>query len=275
MDDPHLLLLDGCLKGNGKSFEEFVKIFQPKVFALSLKFLWNPEDAEDATQEILIKVITNLGGFRRESKLSTWVYRIAANHLINFKKSHMETNHVNFRKVEAELQKTNVLNEDDSDNTRYLALHVQAACTHAILLCLTRSYRIAFLLGEVFSVSGEEGAWIMNISDSNYRKKLSRARAQMDEFLGKHCGLSSPSNPCRCKNRIFYSQKSKRINAYLSLSEKLKDNGEWKIKPLLFESNQIRKVAEIYRAGIDFETRKDILSKVKESIATNQWKLLN
>ena len=95
MDDPHLLLLDGCLKGNGKSFEEFVKIFQPKVFALSLKFLWNPEDAEDATQEILIKVITNLGGFRRESKLSTWVYRIAANHLINFKKI---TNSINNEK---------------------------------------------------------------------------------------------------------------------------------------------------------------------------------
>jgi RNA polymerase sigma factor (sigma-70 family) len=275
MEDPHLILLEGCLNGNTKSFEDLVKIFQPKVFALALKFLWNPEDAEDATQEILIKVITNLGGFRQESKLSTWVYRIAANHLINFKKSLMERSEINFRKVEAELQKSNVTNDDDSDNTRYLALHVQAACTHAILLCLKRSYRIAFLLGEVFDVSSDEGAWIMEISPANYRKKLSRARSQMNDFLGKQCGLSSQLNTCRCKNRIAYSQKQKRISAYLELSEKMKESGKWKIKPLLFESNAIRKVAEIYHGGPDFETRKDTLQLVKEGIKTNQWRLLN
>jgi len=275
MEDPQLPLLEGCLKGNRKSFEDLVKFFQPKVFALSLKFLWNPEDAEDATQEILIKVITNLGSFRRESKLATWVYRIATNHLINSKKSHLETKHVNFRKVELELAKTNVVNTDSSENTRNLTLHVQAACTHAILLCLTRSYRIAFILGEVFNVSSTDGSWIMQISEVNFRKKLSRARRQMDEFLGKQCGLSNANNACRCKNRIVYSQKSKRINAYLELSEKMKENGTWKIKPLLSESKEVRKAAEIYHAGPDFETRQDILKKIKEGIESNQWNLLN
>jgi RNA polymerase sigma factor (sigma-70 family) len=275
MEDPQLPLLEGCLKGNRKSFEDLVKFFQPKVFALALKFLWNPEDAEDATQEILIKVITNLGGFRRESKLTTWVYRIATNHLINSKKSHLETKNVNFRKVEIELSKTNIINTDTSETTKNLTLHVQAACTHAILLCLKRGYRIAFILGEVFDLSSADGAWIMDISEANYRKRLSRARLQMDDFLGKQCGLSDKKNVCRCKNRIAYSLKSKRIHSYLALSEKMKENGTWKIKPLLFESKEVRKAAEIYHSGPDFDTRKDILKKIKENIETNQWKLLN
>jgi RNA polymerase sigma factor (sigma-70 family) len=275
MEDQQLPLLEGCLKGSRIAFEELVKYFQPKVFALSLKFLWHPEDAEDATQEILIKVISNLGNFRKESKLTTWVYRIATNHLINTKKSNLELKHVNFRKVEEELTKTNVENHDSSERTKYLALHVQAACTHAILLCLTRSYRIAFILGEVFQVSSSEGAWIMDISESNFRKRLSRARKQMDEFLGKQCGLSSASNPCKCQNRIAYSQKSKRINAYLELSEKMKEKGTWKIKPLLDESKLVRKAAEIYHSGPDFETKKDILLNIKTVIETKQWNLLN
>ncbi|TGL60138.1 RNA polymerase sigma factor [Leptospira ognonensis] len=275
MEDPQLPLLEGCLKGNRKSFEDLVTFFQPKVFALALKFLWNPEDAEDGTQEILIKVISNLGSFRKESKLATWVFRIATNHLINTKKSSSEKRNVNFRKVEIELSKANVENTDSSEITKNLAIHVQAACTHAILLCLKRSYRIAFILGEVFHVSSSDGAWIMEISEANFRKKLSRARLQMDEFLGNHCGISSAKNPCRCKNRIAYSQKSKRINAYLELSENMKAKGTWKMKPLLSESNQVRKAAEVYHSGADFETRHDILKKIKQKIESNQWSLLN
>ncbi len=275
MEDPQLPLLEKCLQGNRKAFEDLVKFFQPKVFALALKFLWNPEDAEDATQEILIKVISNLGNFRKESKLATWVYRIASNHLINTKKSNLELNQITFRKVELELSKSNVQNDDTSDNTKHLTLHVQAACTHAILLCLKRSYRIAFLLGEVFDVTSKDGAWIMEISEENFRKKLSRARKQMDEFLGKQCGLSNSNNVCRCKNRIAYSQKTKRLQAYLDLSEKMIAKGNWKIKSLLNDSNQVRKAAEIYHAGQDFDTRQDILKLIKENIETNQWRLLN
>ncbi|GBF51239.1 sigma-70 region 2 [Leptospira ryugenii] len=275
MEDPHLHIWEKCIQGNRKAFEDLVRFFQPKVFALSLKFLWNPEDAEDATQEILIKVITNLGSFRKESKLSTWVYRIASNHLINSKRSLLEQKSIRFRQVEQELSKGNIIPSETNESTKNLALHVQAACTHAILLCLKRSYRIAFLLGEVFQVSSEEGAWIMNISEANFRKRLSRARIKMDQFLGKHCGLAKESNACRCENRIAYSQKSKRIDAYLKLSEHMKEKGTWKPKPLLMASRTVRKAAEIYSQGPDFQSRQDFLKKCKESIETNQWSILN
>jgi len=59
------------------------------IFLLALKMLKNYEDAEDATQEIFIKVYENISSFRKESKFTTWVYRIALNHIyyMNSKKS--------------------------------------------------------------------------------------------------------------------------------------------------------------------------------------------
>ena len=64
-------LVESCLSGNKKSLEQLIRSIQGLVFNLSLRFLWSRADAEDATQEILIKVITNLGKFDNRSKLST------------------------------------------------------------------------------------------------------------------------------------------------------------------------------------------------------------
>ncbi|TGN17261.1 RNA polymerase sigma factor [Leptospira idonii] len=275
MNDPHLDLLDGTLKGDQKSLKELVLIFQEKIFGLSLKFLWDPDDAEDATQEILIKVITNLGGFRKESKLSTWVYRIAVNHLINFKKSLLETSKVRFKLVHSELQKSQVVETNTSEETEFISMNVQAACTHAMLLCLKRNHRMAFLLGEVFQVTGEEGAWIMGITPANFRKKLSRARLRMNEFLGSHCGIANSENKCRCKNRIAYSMQNGRIHSYLSLSEKMKESGEWKNQTaLLYASGEIKEVAEIYRFGPNFRSGRDGLAFLKKSFSEGKFQIL-
>ena len=80
-------LIDLAAGGNGAALEELFAGIQDFVFNLSLRMLGTISDAEDATQEILINVMTKLSTFRRESKFTTWVYRIAVNYLINYKKS--------------------------------------------------------------------------------------------------------------------------------------------------------------------------------------------
>ncbi|MCG6146811.1 RNA polymerase sigma factor [Leptospira levettii] len=277
IEDPHSSLLESCLQGKTKALEELVQFFQPKVFSLALKFLWNPEDAEDATQEILVKVITNLGGFRRESKLSTWIYKIASNHLINVKKSNLETKHIHLRNIRDELHKTqynlpsHLLGQTDSNlevdtnsNVSNLVLHVQVACTYAMLQSLTRKYRMAYLLGDVFSISSEEGGLVMGIKPESYRQLLSRARNQLEQFLGKECSLSKSTNPCQCKNRIRYATKVGRIRSYLKLSEQMKLDGRWiQMKPLLPETTKIRKAAEIYRNQTNFLPKKNQLDSIR------------
>src|SRR5690606_10880013 len=106
--DPLVPVLDKCLEGDHKALEKLVDEFQPKIFSLALHFLWNPEDAEDACQEILVKVITKLESFRRESKLSTWVYRITVNHLILTKKSKLEESKIKFSYIDQELKNSQV-----------------------------------------------------------------------------------------------------------------------------------------------------------------------
>src|SRR5262245_5693152 len=68
--------------GDRESLDALVRAVQDRVYALSLRMLGNPADAADATQEILLRILTHLGTFRGEAAFPTWVHRIAANHLL-------------------------------------------------------------------------------------------------------------------------------------------------------------------------------------------------
>lgn len=78
-------------EGEKEAVEKILLRIQDMVFNLSLRMLGTLVDAEDASQEILIKVMTHLGDFRRESAFTTWVFSIATNHLLNYRK-HMFAN---------------------------------------------------------------------------------------------------------------------------------------------------------------------------------------
>ena len=69
--------------GDRAALEKVVGEIQDQVYRLAVQMLWHPEDAEDATQEILIRIITRLGSFKGESAFTTWVYRVACNYLLN------------------------------------------------------------------------------------------------------------------------------------------------------------------------------------------------
>ena len=80
-------LIQKCLQGDKRSLEKLIDSVQSLIFNLSLRFLWNRMDAEDATQEILLKLITNLSKYSGRSKFNTWAYRVAINYLIHQKQT--------------------------------------------------------------------------------------------------------------------------------------------------------------------------------------------
>ena len=77
--------------GDRQALERLIEAIQGKVYNLAIRMLRVPADAEDATQEILIKVITHLGEFRSESAFTTWVYRVASNHLLDASQKNTKT----------------------------------------------------------------------------------------------------------------------------------------------------------------------------------------
>ena len=88
-------LITEAISGNKKSLETLVKRYQDYIYNISLKLFLNPDDALDATQEVLIKVVTRLKTFKGESKFQTWLYRIAVNHFLNASESKTEKFFIN------------------------------------------------------------------------------------------------------------------------------------------------------------------------------------
>ena len=79
-----------AVEGDRDAVADLVRELAPLVHAVALRMLWHREDAEDATQEILVRVITRLSQFDFRSRLQTWVYRVATNYLLDVKKSCVE-----------------------------------------------------------------------------------------------------------------------------------------------------------------------------------------
>lgn len=79
------ILIEKALSGDKESLESIILSVQDLIFNLSLRMLGTFADAEDAAQDIILKIITNLSSFKKESSFTTWVFSIASNHLKNYK----------------------------------------------------------------------------------------------------------------------------------------------------------------------------------------------
>ena len=77
-------------EGDSLALERVLTAVRDDIYRLALRMLWHPEDAEDATQEALIRVMTRIGSYRGEAAFSTWAYRVAANHILNWRQSRVE-----------------------------------------------------------------------------------------------------------------------------------------------------------------------------------------
>lgn len=193
-------------QGGERAALEFVILaVQKDVYQLAMRFLWHPQDAEDATQEILIRVITGLSGFRGESGFRTWVYRIASNVLLTLRKQRIEQQALNFAFFAGDLavglSDTRLRVEDNLDDSVLLE-ELKIGCTLAMLQCLDRDSRLAYILGEIMELDHVQSAVILEISSAAFRKRLSRARVAIFEFMQSHCGLVNPDNACRCHRRV-------------------------------------------------------------------------
>jgi len=77
--------------GDREALEALVRRHQAWIYNIALRMLYHPQDAEDATQEILIKALTRLSSFEGRSSFRTWLYRIVVNHVLNMKRGRRET----------------------------------------------------------------------------------------------------------------------------------------------------------------------------------------
>jgi RNA polymerase sigma factor (sigma-70 family) len=205
-------LVRAAVQGDRPSLEALVKRHQGFIYSLAQRMLYAPEDAADATQEILICIVTNLASFRGEAAFRTWAYRIAVRQLLAFKKGRVEHVVHDFTCFGQALAATPDLDPPDEGSlpvdVRLVIEEAKIGCLMAMLLCLDREHRMAFVLGEIFEASDTVAAEVLGISADNARQRLARARQQLREFLSGRCGLLDEGGTCRCarKTRGFIQQ---------------------------------------------------------------------
>ena len=208
-------LAQAAAAGDAKAADAIVRILADDVYRLSLRMLWHPEDAEDATQEILVKVLTHLSTFRRESTLRTWVFRISANHLLSVKQSGFEKQQWSFDRLANDLSEgisEPVPSGVTSADQKAIVEEIKIGCTQAMLLCLDREHRLAYVLGDVFELDSAVAADILGIEPAAYRKRLQRAREQIQTFMRSNCGLVERACRCRCDRRVGVALRSRRVD---------------------------------------------------------------
>lgn len=191
--------------GNREPLEQLITRHQAWIYNIVLRMVYLPQDAEDATQEILVKLITKLSTFAGVSSFRTWLYRIVVNHVLNMKRGRADMAEWTFTRFGDSLDATPDMDLPDPRSVpadvQLLVDEARIGCTSGMLLCLDREQRLIYILGAIFGVSDLVGGELLEISRENFRQRLARARRDLHNFLHGKCGLVNEANPCRCAKK--------------------------------------------------------------------------
>jgi RNA polymerase sigma-70 factor (ECF subfamily) len=180
------VLAEGLCAGEESAYESLILRFEQPVYGLVSRLLDNPADAADVVQEVFLKVFRKVSGFRLESSLKTWIYRIAVNEARNHQRWF-----IRHRGKEVDLEpalkdQTGVRDcvPDPGRNPYELALdHETEALLETALQSVSPNYRAALILREVEGLSYEEIAAILGISLGTVKSRILRGRESLKKRL--------------------------------------------------------------------------------------------
>ncbi len=171
-------------KGDAQAFEEIYRLHARRVYALCLRMVGNPMEAEDLAQEAFLQLFRKIHTFRGESAFSSWLHRLTANVvLMTFRKK---------RAVVASLDEITRLNDEDTvprweiggPDLRLTGvfdrINLQTALDR-----LPQGYKRMFLLHDVHGFEHNEIAEILDCSIGNSKSQLHKARKRLRELLGQ------------------------------------------------------------------------------------------
>ncbi|GAB2677788.1 RNA polymerase sigma factor [Nocardia goodfellowii] len=211
--DSEAVLVERAVAGDEAAIAQIVRGLQDPLYRLALRMTGRPTEAEDATQEILLRVLGHLGTWRAEAKLLTWAYRVGVNYLINLRRqSPQERAELDLAEFADRLADGLAIEDYRGPDAALLSGEVRLQCSQAMLQCLVRDERIAFVLGDVFELDSTDAAYILGVTPAAYRKRLQRAKKRIGSFLDATCGIANPQAVCRCSRRVEQALRSDRVD---------------------------------------------------------------
>lgn len=180
-------LIARARQGDGEAFTLLVNRYERKIFRLAKHITQNVEDAEDVLQDTFLKAYEHLDGFQEQSKLYTWLVRIAVNESL-MKLRKRRTGKLLSLDEDIDTGEEKVAREiavwDDNPEQRYSHEEMQAILRQAID-GLTPIFRTVFVLRDVDELSTEDAAEALGISVPAVKSRLLRARLQLRDKLTK------------------------------------------------------------------------------------------
>ena len=196
MDDTaaqiELSLWQKARDGNWDAFEELLGRLEPRVFTLAMRLLRHRQDAEDVTQQTLVKLIENLEQFRGESSVSTWVLRITTNLAISAMRKRKPLQALwgdsTGESNEPPLSRPQFIAQWRNDPAELAGDAEIRQLLDVALDDLDPKYRAVFTLRDIQQLSTRETAELLGITENNVKVRLLRARLQLRERLTKSLG---------------------------------------------------------------------------------------
>jgi hypothetical protein len=144
---------------------------------------------------------------------------------------------------------------------------VKIGCMYALLTCLDRPHRLAYILGEILELDGPDAARILKISAAAFRKRLSRARGAIVEFTRRHCGLVNPRNPCGCIRRLPRAQAIGRISSEELLFGQTESARDFpNVLERVRRLETVQRTAALYRTTPDANPGPELLERIQAAI---------
>jgi RNA polymerase sigma-70 factor, ECF subfamily len=191
-DDADAGLIDRLVLHDERAFNALVKAYERRIFALVLRMVGSPAEAEDIAQEVFVQVFKAIGSFRRESKLSTWIYRIAINLCKNRSKYHRVRHTADQEPLDAQAERvpvdargsySDIARPDEMASGKQVERIVQEAIAE-----LEPSFRECLILRDVEDLSYEDIVEITGLPEGTVKSRIHRARAQLKEIVEQALG---------------------------------------------------------------------------------------
>ncbi len=178
-------LIQGLLKRDEAAFRFVVEKQKDRVFNTSLGIVQNSEEAEDITQDVFIEVLESIHFFKAESKLSTWIYRIAITKSLELIRKRKRQKRFGFmiRLFQNSADKPEVDIPDFVHPGVLMENKEKAIILFKAIESLSENQKIAFTLHKVEDLSYEEIAGIMGVSISSVESLIHRAKLNLQKKL--------------------------------------------------------------------------------------------
>lgn len=187
MQDYELILVKKSISGDVDAFEELIKGYKKMAYNIALRVLRNKEDAEDISQEALIKVFKNIGSFNMKSSFKVWLYRIVMNTCLDFKR---KKNIITYSIDKPLDNDENEIMQEIPDNTYNPDIVIQNELESQMLYdsidSLDDDFRTVIVLRDMQGLSYKDIASVLSCNEGTVKSRLNRARNKLKEIISKN-----------------------------------------------------------------------------------------